>query len=200
MKKVIYITLLVGCALAGCRTNRITDTMDRYRYDSLVNVITTNEANYYRLQRDKQVIIDSLRWAKLLTEKSKNRLPVSQKSTLKTSLAYSEAWIDSLGLLNHCLANNDSALLPMRMISNTSQIESKDVVNRNKSSKEKVKSDKSSAKTVYVKDDRFMSGFFYKSGVVAWIVSIIYILWYIQYRTNLQPFTRFFKLIRNLIK
>lgn len=203
MKKVIYIILLVGCALAGCRTTRMTDTMiDRYRYDSLVNVMTTIEARYYKLQSDKQVIIDSLRMAALPTEKSANRLPSSQRSVLNTSLAHSEAWIDSMGLLNHRIANNDSALLPVRTVSNVTQTVTKDVVNTQQSRHSKVaeKSDKSTSKIVVVTDHRLMSDFFYSSGVAAWIAGIIYIMYYVQFRTKLQPFSRLFKLIKNLIK
>lgn len=203
MKKVIYIILLVGCALAGCRTTRMTDTMiDRYRYDSLVNVMTTIEARYYKLQSERQVIIDSLRMSKLPTEFSVNRLPLSQRSVLNTSLAHSEAWIDSMGLLNHNIANNDSALLPVRMVSNVSQIETKDVVNTQQSRQSKVaeKSDKSTSKIVVVTDHRLMSDFLYKSGVVAWIAGIIYILYFLQFKTKLQPFSRLLKLIKNLIK
>lgn len=203
MKKVIYITLLciIVCAMAGCRTAKV-DTIERYRYDSLANVMTTTQAYYNNSLRERQVIIDSLRMAKLPTEKSVNKLPLSQRSVLNTSLAHSEAWIDSMGLLNHNIANNDSALLPVRMVSNVSQIETKDVVNTQQSRQSKVaeKSDKSTSKIVVVTDHRFMSDFLYKSGVVAWIAGIIYILYFLQFKTKLQPFSRLLKLIKNLIK
>lgn len=199
MKNVIYVIMLCvsTCAMVGCRSS--IDTIDRYRYDSLAQIVTSIQKEHYESMQEKQVIIDSLRMAKLPVERSISKMPSAQRSSLETSLARSEAWVDTAGILNHSIENKDSAKLPIRKEVNSTQSKSESFSNKETSTDSSVSKIHSSLKKEFIKDKRFMIDFFYYSGVLGWLLVIGYVLYLLLF-TRIKPFNRLFKLIKNLIK
>lgn len=200
---------LIACTtllLLGCRSSKPTVSYtETARYDSLFSLLSELRTDYSRMETKTTTIIDTLRNVALPVETSTNVLPMSaQRSELATTLAFSSAWVDSMGQLHHTLANKGKALLPSRKetterTSDTDKSTSSTATNTTKVTDRKKTAEKTEV-PVYVPVERFGGKFFYFSGWVLWIGILVGGLWYMQTRTKLKPITRIKKLIIKIFK
>lgn len=205
MKKLILITGTM-LLLLSCKSSKPTVSYtETARYDSLYSLLSELRTNYSRTETKTTAIIDTLRNVALPIETSTNVLPTSAKrSELATSLAFSSAWIDSVGQLHHTLANKEKALLPSRKETtehskDTDKATSSAVTNTTKVTGDKITKEKKT-EPVYVPVERFGGKFFYFSGWVLWVGLVVYTVWYLQQKTKLKPITRIINLIIKIFK
>ncbi len=205
MKRLIYIFFAV-LLLAGCRSSKpeAIISIDWQRLDSITALIKELRTENVQLEQEKTAIIDTLRRMKLPEEKSVNVIPANQRSFMTTTLAYSTAWVDSIGLLHHTIANKDSADMPYRKETKDKVKDNSSVTNSSVSTTTKVtdQKNKSEKETIPVKVyvERFGGKFFYTSGWVLWIGIVIGSVWFMQTRTQLKPITRIINFITKLFK
>jgi len=160
--------------------------------------------SHQRTIKEKTFIIDSMSRVSLPQEASANVLPAEQQSHLYTSLAVSDAWIDSIGNLRHTLSNKDSAILPVRKEITERAEESKEVNDTVINDQTKVNRAKDTTevkeKIVEVAVERFCGKFFYYSGWLMWLVLIAGTVIYLEKQTKIKPITFILRLITKIIK
>lgn len=168
MKKLL---LLIGILLVliGCG-RRISESVVSTK-DSVA--VIQHQDNHVYVEKIKQQVIDSMQKIKLPVEHSTSVAPVkTQRSHLYTSLAISDAYVDSVGMLHHSLYNKDTALLPVKQMINNTTIAKRDSTSHQSSVDNH---QKTVDKTVIVKQ-KWMENFFYYSGMILYILIIIYIV------------------------
>lgn len=192
--------------LLSCKSSKPTVSYtEMARYDSLYSLLSELRMNYSRTESKTTAIIDTLRNVVLPIETSTNVLPTSAKrSELTTSLAFSSAWVDSIGQLHHTLINKEKALLPSRKETtseskDTDKATSSAVTNTTKVTGDKITKEKKT-EPVYVPVERFGGKFFYFSGWVLWIGLVVCAIWYLQQKTKLKPITLILNIITKLFK
>lgn len=98
--------LLVAVVLAGCCVTKPKPGPDTISVRDSVVVHVKDSVNIV----DCVVVRDSVVYVELPKEQSQNVLPKEMSSHLETSLAVSDAFVDTLGLLHHSLENKDESL------------------------------------------------------------------------------------------
>ncbi len=205
MKRIIYI-LLLGFLVASCATNKVNKSVRslQERYDSLVFAYMMQSKTIEANSEKKTVVIDTVHRSKLPVENSANVLPVQQRSDLKTSLARSAAWVDSVGMLHHSLANLDSANLPARkeLVRESNNRKAETITDSKSGTNVSDKSDNKqlTTETIYVHTDRFAEGFFYWCGWLLWVGVIVAAVIWLQRSTSVKPITWIWNIISKLLK
>ena len=135
--------------------------------------VIQHQDNHVYIEKIRQHVIDSLQKIKLPVEHSTSISPIKvQRSHLYTSLSISDAYVDSLGMLHHSLYNKDAALLPVKQMINNTTIAKMDSTSHQSSVNNQ---QKTIDKTVIVKQ-KWLENFFYYSGMILYILIIVYIV------------------------
>jgi PBP1b-binding outer membrane lipoprotein LpoB len=168
MKKLLLFLFAVILLCVGCSKKIFTES-------EKVTDKTSVSQNYVSrdyVEKVKQQTIDSMLKVQLPVEHSAMiSAKPHQVSHLKTSLALSDAYVDSGGYLNHTLYNRDSAYLPVKYIISNILITKHDTINRHDTIQIK-----ETAKTnTVIQKQKLFENFFYYSGFWLYVIIIIYI-------------------------
>ena len=185
MKKLLLFLCAVILVCAGCSKKLLTEketVQDKA-------TISDNYVSRDYVEKVKQQTIDSMLKVQLPVEQSVTLSAAPhQVSHLKTSLALSDAYVDSAGYLNHTLYNRDSAKLPIKYIISNILITRHDTVLRHDTVRIK---DIEKAKTT-VQKQRIFESFFYNSGVLLYVLIFIYVLFKCYSNGYLSALKNFF--------
>jgi|WetSurMetagenome_2_1015567.scaffolds.fasta_scaffold50609_4 PBP1b-binding outer membrane lipoprotein LpoB len=187
----VILLLTIVIFLAGCSrktyTEKISDSHD-------TTAIAKDYISRSYVEKVKETTIDSMLKIKLPVEESHAvTAKTHQISHLETSLAKSNAFIDSSGYLHHDLFNKDSAKVMSKFGNSTQTITKHDTINHTDTLR-------IGAKTKYfkvttVQKHKFLENFFYFSGLILYIGIIILIVYECCSKGYLSTFEQFLKKI-----
>lgn len=185
MKKLLLFLCAVLLLCVGCSKRLLAEK------ETVQDKVTVSDNYVSRdyVEKVKQQTIDSMLKVQLPVEHSATiSAKPHQVSHLKTSLAISDAYVDTAGYLNHTLYNRDSAKLPIKYIISNILITKHDTILRHDTVRI---TDIEKAKTT-VQKQRIFENFFYYSGVLLYIISIGYILFKCYSKGYLSMIKNFF--------
>lgn len=185
MKKLLLFLCAVILLCVGCSKKLLTES------EKVTDKVTISDNYVSRdyVEKVKQQTIDSMLKVQLPIEQS---TVISAKprqiSHLRTSLAISEAYIDTAGYLNHTLFNKDSAKLPIKYIISNIQITKHDTVIQ----RDTVRIKDTNKVKATIKKQRIFENFFYYSGVFLYVMAAVYIAFKCYSKGYLSVLKNFF--------
>lgn len=188
MKRIGYIyAVALLFALYGCRSLK-TDRnyISVSRYDSLFFKMENKMKETNTSYVSRHIIVDTLRLIKLPVEQSESI--GKRQSRVETSLAISEAYIDSSGVLHHSIRNKDTALLPQRNVTTEVTSDTSKVI---KNDSEIIDKTKSQNATKEIKTKTIKS---YINMKLLVLIGILLAVGYLEMSTPFKPIS----IIRNL--
>lgn len=104
MNKLLKLLLIAMLFVAGCKAHKPVVSSSKKE--------TTSE---YQNSTEKTVVSEKDSAIRVKSPTEGGQSMGLRNSLLRTSLAWSRAWMDSTGRLNHTIANNDSITVPLKI-------------------------------------------------------------------------------------